>query len=201
MSARRYPAEAKVSQSSSRSSKISQSADNHVRPTNHRIEQLEQENAALRQQCLQLGSGHVPIAGDISRAQAESTLASTSPTQSHNTALLRHRLDPSPSDYPSSRGRDTSHPEVPDSDNRRNSASLYHGPTSTVYDDTANLEHNGENVEPLDSPVREEWTRHLLFAQTARQSKCALNPVEMVFAHEIYRATGAFKLCCRQIRL
>lgn len=66
-----------------------------------------------------------------------------------------------------------SHPEVPDSDNHRNSASLYHGPTSTVYDDTANTENSGENPELLDSPVREEWTRHLLFAQTARQSKSA----------------------------
>lgn len=144
-----------------------------VRPTNRRIAQLEQENAALRQQCLQLGNDGILTAGGRSLAQAESSLPVTSPAQSQNTAVLSHSLQPSPNDYPSSRDRGTSHPEVPDSDNHRNSTSLYHGPTSTVYDDTANTDSGGENTEPLGSPAQEEWARHLLFAQTARQSKCA----------------------------
>lgn len=136
------------------------------RPTNHRITQLEQENASLRRQLLQMQNGDVP--NGPSPIEAEPALAAISPVGSQVTVSRPPNIGPSPIDHPSSRG---SHPEVPDSDHRRNSISLYHGPTSAVYDDTANSGTGEENAESLHSPVREEWTRHLLFAETARQSK------------------------------
>lgn len=140
------------------------------RPTNHRITQLEQENASLRRQFLQMRNGDVP--NDPSPIQAEPAVAAiSSPVGSQVTVSLPQNIGPSPVDHPSSRG---SHPEVPDSDRHRNSISLYHGPTSAVYDDTAISGTGEENAESLHSPIREEWTRHILFAETARQSKCFL---------------------------
>ncbi|KAJ5698993.1 hypothetical protein N7462_000998 [Penicillium macrosclerotiorum] len=140
------------------------------RPTNSRIEQLEKENAFLRKQWSQLETGSI---GTVDRARlnrTESPLASLSPAHNRPTASsISSHVEPSPREQHSTRGRDTSHPEVPDSDNRRTSASLYHGPTSTVYDDTANLEANEENGESSNSLLNEECARHLLFAQTARE--------------------------------
>jgi hypothetical protein len=141
------------------------------RPTNQRIKQLEQENAILRQQCTRQRNTDVGIPERHALIPTEASLASLSPAQSRVTGSISHHAEPSPSDHHSSRGRDTSHPEVPDSENHRHSTSLYHGPTSTVYDDTANSGADGEDSEGFDSPVSEEWVRHLLFAQTARQSK------------------------------
>lgn len=137
-----------------------------IRPTNNRIAQLEQENASLRRQFLQVQNENVP--NEASMMQPEPTLAAISPAQSQVTVSPPQNLGISPIDHPSSRG---SHPEVPDSDNNRNSMSLYHGPTSAVYDDTANTGPGDENAEVFNAPLREEWTRHLLFAETARQSK------------------------------
>ncbi|EKV08262.1 hypothetical protein PDIG_60060 [Penicillium digitatum PHI26] len=47
---------------------------------------------------------------------------------------------------------------------------LYHGPTSTVYDDTS-PKHSEQN---RPGQWNEEGTRHFLFSQTARQSKSDL---------------------------
>ncbi|KAJ5166231.1 uncharacterized protein N7482_005012, partial [Penicillium canariense] len=138
-------------------------------PTNHRIKQLEQENAFLRQQCAQLRHAHLGVVERPALIPTEASLAALSPARSQITGSISNHAEPSPSDHHSSRGRDTSHPEVPDSENHRHSTSLYHGPTSTVYDDTANSGADEENAELFASPVSEEWARHLLFAQTARQ--------------------------------
>jgi hypothetical protein len=141
----------------------------NARPTNHRIAQLEQENASLRRRFLQMRDENV--SNNPSLMQAEPSLAAISPARSQVTVSPPQNIGPSPIDHPSSRG---SHPEAPDSDHHRNSISLYHGPTSAVYDDTAYSGIGEENAERLNSPIREEWTRHILFAETARQSKCAL---------------------------
>ena len=101
----------------------------------------------------------------------EASLAALSPARSRLAGSVSHHAEPSPSDHPSNRGRDDSHPEVPDSENQRHGTSLYHGPTSTVYDDTAHSGLDEEESGVFDTPVSEEWARHLLFAQTARQSK------------------------------
>lgn len=138
----------------------------HTRPTNHRIAQLEQENASLRRQFLQMRN--VNLLHESSLMRPEAALAAISPTRSQVTASSPQNVGPSPTDHPSSRG---SHPEVPDSDHYRNSISLYHGPTSAVYDDTVNSGVGDEQAELSNSPIRDEWTSHLLFAETARQSK------------------------------
>ncbi|KAI2677817.1 transcriptional regulator family: Fungal Specific TF [Penicillium roqueforti] len=66
---------------------------------------------------------------------------------------------------------DASHPEIPEND-RRNT-SLYHGPTSTVYDDTS----PNYNEQNRLGPSNEEGTRHFLFSQTARQRQ--LEPLNL----------------------
>ncbi|KAJ6113350.1 hypothetical protein N7523_006667 [Penicillium sp. IBT 18751x] len=135
-----------------------------IRPTNRRIAQLEQENATLRRQFLQTRNSN--FANESSLMQPEAALAAISPTRNQLTVSPPQNAGLSPIDYPSSRG---SHPEVPDGDHRRNSISLYHGPTSAVYDDTVNSGAGDENAELSNSPIGDEWTRRLLFAETARQ--------------------------------
>ncbi|KAJ5586805.1 uncharacterized protein N7459_002570 [Penicillium hispanicum] len=132
------------------------------RPTNHRIAQLEKENALLRH-------GHVSrhvggVADGSSPIQAED---SSSPVRSQMIVPAGPGADISPVDHPSHRSKDTSHPEAPDSDHHRSTISLYHGPTSTVYDDTANPGNNAAENE--EDSASEEWASTLLFAQTARQ--------------------------------
>ncbi|KAF3400171.1 Nitrogen assimilation transcription factor nirA, partial [Penicillium rolfsii] len=146
-------------------------------PTNQRIEQLEQENAILRQQCARQRNTDIGIPERLALIPSEASLASLSPAQSRVTGSISYHAEFSPSDHHSNRDRDGSHPEVPDSDNHRHSTSLYHGPTSTVYDDTAHSGADGEELEVFNSPVSEEWARHLLFAQTARQRQ--LEPLNL----------------------
>ncbi|KAJ5670603.1 uncharacterized protein N7477_005966 [Penicillium maclennaniae] len=107
------------------------------------------------------------FANESSLTQPEAALAAISPTRNQLTVSPPQNAGLSPIDYPSSRG---SHPEVPDGDHRRNSISLYHGPTSAVYDDTVNSGAGDENAELSNSFIGDEWTRRLLFAETARQN-------------------------------
>jgi len=139
------------------------------RPTNRRIAQLEQENASLHRRLFQIRNENPP--NEPSLMQAEPALAAVSPARYQVTISPPRNIGSSPIDHLSSRG---SHPEFPDSDHHRNSISLYHGPTSAVYDDTANSGTGEEHAETLHSPIREEWTKQLLFAQTAKQSQCTL---------------------------
>lgn len=80
------------------------------------------------------------------------------------------QAEASPIDRPTVLSNGSSHPEAPDSDHLKSSTSLYHGPTSAVYDDTENSRNN-DPTEWTNSPVNEGWTRSHLFAETARQRK------------------------------
>ncbi|KAI9930701.1 hypothetical protein MW887_011457 [Aspergillus wentii] len=108
------------------------------RPTNNRIAQLESENEALRRRFSQGESGDVTT-------QESPRIPDMNSSPSQNTIVEA----------------ETPHPEAPDN-NRRRSRSLYHGPTSTAYDDT-------QEDTRGDTNMSEEWSRHLLFAETARQ--------------------------------
>ncbi|KAJ5090646.1 hypothetical protein N7532_009330 [Penicillium argentinense] len=134
----------------------------YVRPTNHRIAQLELENARLRQsQNTDSEESFLP--------HATSSLSPISPRQARVTTST-------PQDDDSLRSN--SHPEVPDGDNsNRRAASLYHGPTSTAYDDTARSGNGIGNDEMPHDPASEEWARNVLFVQTARQRQ--LEPLNL----------------------
>lgn len=126
---------------------------------------MELENEALRKQCAQLSSGTVVRPGRPHSETDRSVTAASTP----RTPLPFSRVGGiglSRNDSTSDLVRDVSHPELPENDHRN--TSLYHGPTSTVYDDTSanHIEHNR-----LGGQSNQEATRHLLFSQTARQSE------------------------------
>lgn len=82
--------------------------------------------------------------------------------------------------------RSNSHPELPDSDhNNRRAASLYHGPTSTAYDDTIRSNHGVGNVDLPNDPASEDWAKNLLFVQTARQRWYSQSLCERNFSKKI----------------
>ncbi|KAJ6151223.1 hypothetical protein N7470_007817 [Penicillium chermesinum] len=128
----------------------STSSKSHYRPTNRRISLLEQENALLRQQHAQESSVAVTV----------DALVSVSPSVGQTD---------SPIDRP--RGKAPGHhiPKPPTAPATRTPLSLYHGPTSTAYDDTAKSHGSGSNDSQGATLVTEEWTRSILFAETARQ--------------------------------
>ncbi|KAJ6137806.1 Mediator complex subunit Med10 [Penicillium samsonianum] len=130
----------------------------------------EQENEILRQKCAQLRGSNTTSVGRVQSEPEYSTTSESTP----RTPLPFSRvagIGLSRNDSPSTSTRDASHPEVPEND-RRNT-SLYHGPTSTVYDDTS-PNHNEQN---RPGPSNEEGTRHFLFSQTARQRQ--LEPLNL----------------------
>ncbi|OQE22625.1 hypothetical protein PENSTE_c010G08680 [Penicillium steckii] len=132
------------------------------RPTNHRIAQLELENARLRQS--QFSDGE-----DSFLSQPASSLSPVSPDQARIATST-------PQDNESLRSN--SHPEVPDSGHHtRRAVSLYHGPTSTAYDDTTRSADGVGNVDIPNDPASEDWARNLLFVQTARQRQ--LEPLNL----------------------
>lgn len=133
----------------------------NTRPTNQRISQLEQENAALRQQRFYLQNEQLVVSRDISPLAGQCTIE----------VAIDARPRPSPNDGYASSSRIGSHPEVPDSGSSRDYGKLYHGPTSTVYRDIASLDEGEDTENPRLSVTNDQWTRHLLFAQTAKQSE------------------------------
>ena len=127
--------------------------------------ELEEENEILRQKCAQFQTS--TSAGRVLSPPEHSVTSESTP----HTSLPFSRVTGiglSRNDSPSVSTRDASHPEIPEND-RRNT-SLYHGPTSTVYDDTS----PNYNEQNRPGPSNEEGTRHFLFSQTARQSKSDL---------------------------
>ncbi|KAJ5772346.1 hypothetical protein N7520_002875 [Penicillium odoratum] len=84
------------------------------------------------------------------------------------------RVESPPVDRPTILSNGSSHPEAPDSDHLKSATSLYHGPTSAIYDDTVNSRSNDDIAEWANSPVNESWTRSHLFAETARQRQLEL---------------------------
>ncbi|KAJ5332148.1 uncharacterized protein N7506_005931 [Penicillium brevicompactum] len=141
------------------------------RPTNNRIAELELENEALRKQCAQLSSGTVVRPGRPHSETDRSVTAASTP----RTPLPSSRVGGiglSRNDFTSDLVRDASHPELPENDHRN--TSLYHGPTSTVYDDTS-ANHIEQNR--LGGQSNQEATRHFLFSQTARQRQ--LEPLNL----------------------
>ncbi|KAJ5130877.1 Mediator complex subunit Med10 [Penicillium bovifimosum] len=134
-------------------------------PTNHRIAELERENEILRQKCAQLrGSNTATEPGNPMASAGTPRSPLSFPRLGGGIGLSRN-------DSSSNSARDASHPEVPEND-RRNT-SLYHGPTSTVYDDTSPK--NSE--QHMLGQSNEEGIRHLLFSQTARQRQ--LEPLNL----------------------
>lgn len=127
------------------------------RPTNNRIAQLELENQSLRQQW---ASG-----GTTAKNRAEPRPG----TESSSQTPIGNSVGPQSEQlHLSNTGGDTPHPEAPEKNDGRNT-SPYHGPTSTAYDDPVGLVQ--QNGEMMDYSISESWSRHLLFAQTAKQSK------------------------------
>ncbi|KAJ6079684.1 hypothetical protein N7467_009437 [Penicillium canescens] len=135
------------------------------RPTNHRIAELEQENDILRQQCTQLRNSNAGPSGRVQSKQASPITLSSPARTPLPISRIGGGIGLSRNDS-SNETRDASHPEVPENDHRN--ISLYHGPTSTVYDDTS-PNYTGQNRPPSDDHSNEEMIRHLLFSQTARQ--------------------------------
>ncbi|KAJ5184747.1 Mediator complex subunit Med10 [Penicillium cf. griseofulvum] len=137
----------------------------------------EQENEVLRQQCAQLQGSNNTAAGRVQSEPEHSVASASSPC----TLLPFSRvagIGLSRNDSPSTSTRDASHPEVPEN-NRRNT-SLYHGPTSTVYDDTSpnyNEQNRPGQLEPLNlaagkldfDGVDPEIGMHLLSIYWSRQ--------------------------------
>ncbi|CAI7669126.1 unnamed protein product [Penicillium manginii] len=115
----------------------------------------ELENARLRDSQL-AGSD------DSFLTQSTSSLSPTSPRQTRVASST-------PQDGESLRSN--CHPEVPDSDHNRRATSLYHGPTSAAYDDRARSGEGVGNIDLPNDPASEDWSRNLLFVQTARQSR------------------------------
>lgn len=136
---------------------IAQANGKCSRPTNNRIAQLELENQALRQQW---ASGSV-TANNRPEPRPGTESSSQTPIGS-SVGSLGEQL------HLSNTGGDTPHPEAPEKNDGRNT-SPYHGPTSTAYDDPAGLVHQNGGV--IDYSISEAWSRHLLFAQTAKQSE------------------------------
>ncbi|EPS28496.1 hypothetical protein PDE_03442 [Penicillium oxalicum 114-2] len=147
-------------------------------PTNRRISQLEHENAVLRQKCNEMQSG----AGASERIDSITPDASTGtphqPRSVSMTAPSLHGSSPArgPQSVPS---RGLSHPEAPGTQDHRRGPSLYHGPTSIVYDDTAHSTGEDEGTSEIQSSANEEYARKLLFAQTARQRQ--LEPLDLAY--------------------
>ncbi|KAJ5551385.1 Mediator complex subunit Med10 [Penicillium sp. DV-2018c] len=134
-------------------------------PTNNRIAELERENEVLRQKCAQLPVSNAATEPETSMASAGTPRSPLPfPRQGGGIGLSRN-------DSSSNSARDASRPEVPEND-RRNT-SLYHGPTSTVYDDTSPKNSEQNRV----GQSNEEGIRHLLFSQTARQRQ--LEPLNL----------------------
>ncbi|KAJ5484820.1 hypothetical protein N7539_004808 [Penicillium diatomitis] len=137
------------------------------RPTNRRISQLEQENATLRQKFIE---------GQRS-AEAEGRLASSAPGVSNSPSLLQSQAESSsPNNAVSSAGVIVSTPngalsrtEVPEGAKNSHGLSLYHGPTSIVYDDTIQSTVEDDGTNPIQPTTDVEYVRNMLFAQTARQ--------------------------------
>ncbi|KAJ5409017.1 hypothetical protein N7509_002900 [Penicillium cosmopolitanum] len=127
-----------------------------------RQKKLELENARLRDN--QLAGSE-----DSFLSQSTSSLSPISPRQA--------RVAPSkPQDGESLRSN--SHPEVPDSDhNNQRATSLYHGPTSTAYDDRTRSGDGVGNIDLPNDPASENWSKNLLFVQTARQRQ--LEPLNL----------------------
>ncbi|KAL4892888.1 fungal-specific transcription factor domain-containing protein [Aspergillus ambiguus] len=144
------------------------------RPTNHRIAQLEHENELLRQKCSQLGSTDSVLDEDQQPRRAD-WLASTSPVQPQGLGSATNDSLGSPRDAHVGLSRDTLAPEVPDS---QKNASLYHGPTSTIYDDTATWDESESTSRRLTTLNNDEWTKCVLFSETARQRQ--LEPLNVV---------------------
>ncbi|KAJ5162997.1 Mediator complex subunit Med10 [Penicillium coprophilum] len=130
----------------------------------------EKENEVLRQKCAQLRGSNTITAGRVQSELENSVASASSPCTSLSSSRVAG-IGLSRNDFSSTSTRDASHPEVPEN-NRRNT-SLYHGPTSTVYDDTT-PDHNEQNRH---GQSNEEGTRHFLFSQTARQRQ--LEPLNL----------------------
>ena len=143
---------------------------------------MELENQSLRQQWAVGASGS---AAAKSRAEPRPGTESSSQTPLGNSVGLQ-----SEQHHLSNAGGDTPHPEAPDKNNGKNT-SPYHGPTSTAYDDTVgSVQHNGEVT---DYSISEAWSRHLLFAQTAKQSKLVdklAHTVDLIANEDMTRTTG-----------
>ncbi|KAJ5263334.1 hypothetical protein N7478_010939 [Penicillium angulare] len=107
---------------------------------------------------------------DLSMISTDASFATLSPNHDRIDNTTSGNINSSPVDTVNGLSNGSSHPEAPDSDFRRSTASLYHGPTSAVYDGTTNSKNNDENAEWASSPVNEAWTRSHLFAETARQT-------------------------------
>ncbi|KAJ5732455.1 hypothetical protein N7493_003936 [Penicillium malachiteum] len=142
------------------------------RPTNRRIAQLERENALLRRQGASVPDGS-HIDDEPSMISTDASFMSISPSQDRRNSSITCDVSSSPIDRPTvlSNG---SHPEAPDSDHHRRATSLYHGPTSAAYDETANSRSIEENTGFSGYPINEAWTRSQLFAETARQRQLEL---------------------------
>ncbi|KAJ5657503.1 uncharacterized protein N7484_001152 [Penicillium longicatenatum] len=142
------------------------------RPTNRRIAQLERENALLRQQGGRIPEGNVLLGDEPSMISTDASFT-MSPSRGQ-VELSISQADSSPIDRPTVLSNGSSHPEAPDSDHLKSATSLYHGPTSAVYDDTEISGNNNDSTEWSKSPMSEEWTRSHLFAETAKQRQLEL---------------------------
>ncbi|KAH8703593.1 fungal-specific transcription factor domain-containing protein [Talaromyces proteolyticus] len=129
------------------------------RPTNSRIAQLELENKALRQRYTQL-LDEVSVKG---REESESLREGPSFQTPGTVNTPRHQYT-----------NDIPHPEAPIERNR-SSVSLYHGATSTAYDETAKS--SPQDTENIESIADLDRSRHLLFTQTAKQRQ--LEPFDL----------------------
>jgi hypothetical protein len=130
---------------------------------------LERENALLRQQGGRITEGNVPLGDEPSMISTDASFT-MSPSRGQ-VEISISQADSSPIDRPTVLSNGSSHPEAPDSDHLKSATSLYHGPTSAVYDDTEISGNNNDSTEWSKSPMSEGWTRSHLFAETAKQSK------------------------------
>ncbi|KAL5358074.1 fungal-specific transcription factor domain-containing protein [Aspergillus floccosus] len=140
------------------------------RPTNHRIAQLERENALLRRRCSELGCESSEA--DYLPQTRATEFTSTSPAQSRRIGCGTGDQLRSPVGSHAGSSAETVAPEEPDS---QKNAILYHGPTSAVYDDTASLDDNHSSRGEY--PNNDEWTRCFLFSETAKQRQ--LEPLNL----------------------
>ncbi|OJJ82739.1 uncharacterized protein ASPGLDRAFT_174246 [Aspergillus glaucus CBS 516.65] len=145
-------------------------AQHKPRPTNQRIARLESENTFLRQR---LQTGDTPVAGHGAPGlSVEQAFSPQQPCSVDSPISGPERSIRTLADI----GARGSHipTEVPDNDPRSN-ISLYHGPTSTAYYETSSPQQRNGQVN--DFYATEEWSRHLLFAQTAKQRQ--LEPLNL----------------------
>ena len=122
-------------------------------------------------QCARLRTGNF-VPADRLQSETENSVTSASTPRTPLPFSRVGGIGLSRNDSSTNPTRDASHPELPESDHRN--TSLYHGPTSTVYDDTS------PNYSEQNKPggqSNEEGTRHLLFSQTARESKFDIDPI------------------------